>query len=548
MVLNAILDFFSIASLLPVIFLLIKPDFLNSSSILKALYIASGVSSPSHFIIALAASVLVFSWIKNTLSLFIAKQKAKFCFTLGSSLSTRVLERFMNQTYTDYVHKDHSKEINRIANVPVAFANNIILPLLNLLSEGLVLIALLTLIVFYQPKAVLLLAVIITPLLFYYSWRRKNTNQMSEELKEKYPLTLKHALQMVEGFVEVKSSGKESFFADRFKKASESLAATFVRDHVNQTGSMRVTEVVASLVICTLIIFSILTQQNDQQTLLLLGIYAGVSFRLIPSVNRILNSITQIRSHEFLFQELNDLTKKFSKEAFTPSASLSFTKSVALRSISFGYSSSNSLFNNLSFTIRKGEKIALTGKSGTGKTTLLLILLNFLRPDEGTIVFDDRDAVVSESAWRKLFGYVSQSPFIIDSSMAENIAFGVPVNQIDHQKIKELIRDLDLQTLVDGLPEGINTPIGEKGIKLSGGQRQRIAVARALYHNAEILLFDEITNQLDSETEQEMLATLKKVAWHEKTIVMITHHPHLLSYFDRVLVLENGRVSEKAQA
>lgn len=548
MVINAILDFFSVATLLPIIFLLVKPDILQSNPIVFALFKGAGFSNPSHFIIASALVLVFFSLVKNIVSLFIAKRKAKYCFTLGSDLSARVLINFMNAPYTDYVHNDYSKEINRIANVPVAFANNIILPLLNLLSEGLVLVALLMFVMYYEPKVVVLLMVIIIPLLFYYQWKRKIAGRISHELKEKYPLTLKYALQMVEGFVEVKSSGKESFFFDRFIRASKSLADTFVNDHVNQTRSLRVTEVVASLVITTLIIFSVTTQQNDQQTLLLLGVYVGVSFRLIPSFNRILNSLTQIRSHEFLFQELKGIAGKYKVENTTTSTSPSFTKSIELRDISFGYTKDQTIFRRLSLRIRKGEKIALTGKSGEGKTTLLMVLLKLLKINSGNITLDDQEYNIDESDWRGLFGYVSQNPFILDSTLAENIAFGIPTHEIDHQKINQLVRDLDLQVMIDGMPDGIHTRIGEKGIKLSGGQRQRIALARALYQNAEILLFDEITNQLDAGTEQEILSTLQKMVWTHKTVVMITHHSRLLSYFDRVLCIENGVIIEKQQS
>jgi ABC-type multidrug transport system fused ATPase/permease subunit len=545
MVVNAILDFFSVATLLPVIFLLVNPAFVQTNHFFHTLYTWSGLSTTSHFIVVLASAILIFSIGKNIVSLAIAKRKARFCFTLGSDLSSRVLSRFMEQRYSTYVTTDHSKEINRIANVPVAFANNIILPIANLLSEGLVLFALLLFVTLYQPIVVLLLAVILIPLIFYYRKRSYNINKISRDLKEKYPLTLKYALQMVEGFVEVKSSGKESFFTERFKKASRSLASTFVNDHVNQTGSLRVTEVIASLVICLLIIFSLLNNQNDTQTILLLGVYAGVSFRLIPSINRILNSITQIRSHEFLFQELNKFTLPVMKGGSTHSGGLSFTKSIELSHIYFGYSATNLIFQNISLRITKGEKIALTGKSGAGKTTLLMILLKFLNCDRGKIVIDGCDVDIADADWRKLFGYVPQIPFILDGSISENIAFGVPTNEINRQKIKQLIADLDLQELIDGMPDGVNTPIGEKGIKLSGGQRQRIAVARALYLGAEILLFDEITNQLDAETEREIFTTLTKVTWQQKTVIMITHQPHLLSFFDRILVLENGMIIEK---
>jgi ABC-type bacteriocin/lantibiotic exporter with double-glycine peptidase domain len=540
MVINAVLDFFSVASFLPLILLLVNPALLQANPPFALIYSASGASSPTAFIVATAVGILVFAIVKNLLSLAIARRKAKFCFNLGSALSSRMLSRLAAMHYSDYVHLDYSKEINRIANLPLAFANNIILPLCNLLSEGLVFLILIALIALYQVQVFLLLFAILAPLALFYQMRRRSIHETSRNLKEKYPLTLKYALQLVEGFVEMKMSGKESFFKDRFKKASEGLADTFVNDHVNQTSALRITEIVAAFVICLLILFAVLTHENYQQTILLLGVYAGVSFRLIPSVNRILNSFTQIRSHEFLFQELDSSTTESDKSSTEAGFSLPFTDTLTLDQITFQFPGGPPILDRVSLTIHKGEKIALTGKSGSGKTTLLMVLMKFLEADSGELKIDGANHAGQRTVWRRLFGYVSQSPYIVDASIAENIAFGVSLEKIDTEKVSHLLAELDLKEIVDQFPEGIHTPIGENGVKLSGGQRQRIAIARALYHDAEILLFDEITNQLDVQTEKEILTSLEKIAWQKKTIVMITHHPHLLPAFDRVLVLENG--------
>jgi ABC-type multidrug transport system fused ATPase/permease subunit len=545
MVLNAALDFFSLASFLPLVFLLVSPDFISSNSYLKAIYDAFDFTSPSLFIISFTGCVLVFTICKNIVTFRITRTKAEYCFATGSELCTRVMARYIEIGYLHFTQLDFTKELNRIANQPIAFANNIIMPLTNLVSEGLVLLTLLFCIAFYNVNVFILLVVVLVPVGLVYLFQRTGLSQTSLELKEKYPRTLKYAFQVVEGLIDIKAFGKEAYFKDRFDEASQSLAKTFSRDHTNQTSAARLTEVIAAFIICSIIIYSVLSSQNYQQTLLLLGVYVGASFRMVSSLNRILNSMLQIKSHEYLFKELEILshhTVAKSKEDKTP---LAFEKTIQLGTISFKYPNGAMALNEASLTIHKGDKIALIGKSGTGKTTLLLILLQFLQEYTGKILVDGVEIRSDHlKAWRKLIGYVPQSPFLLDGTISENIAFGFSAAEVDIVKITQLVHDLDLGEMISQLPAGLSTQIGEKGVKLSGGQRQRIAIARALYAEAEILLLDEITNQLDAQSEQEIVQTLEKVALQHKTILLITHHDHLLKHFDRVLTLDNGVLFE----
>jgi len=544
MIFNALLDFFSLASFMPLLFLLVTPDFLASSQLVSHIYQELAFSSPASFIMAVSISVLIFTLIKNALGLWITLTKANFSFSIGSHLSSRMLSNYLKSDYLKFTQSDFSREQNRIANLPIAFANNIIMPLASLLSEGLVFLILLFCVVVYDPRIFLFIIIILAPIGLLYRFQRNQLKKNSAELKERYPLTLKHALQSVEGLIDIKVSGKESFFKTKFDQISKSLAKTFVRDHTTQSGATRLTEVIATFIICSIVIYSVVIDQSYHQKILLLGIYAGASFRMIPSINRILNSILQIKSHEYLLDELNISYQPIEEQELV--AVPSFVKTIELLNITFRYPNGVLVLDSTSLIIHKGEKIALIGKSGMGKTTLLLSLLQFLERQSGEILLD---GVVIDSknpkAWRKLFGYVPQNPYLLDGTIAENIVFGVPAEEIDTKKLEQLARELDLEEMVRSLPEGFSTLIGEKGIKLSGGQRQRIAIARALYADAEVLLFDEITNQLDEKSEQEVLRTLEKVASQHKTIIMITHHDHLLKHFDRVLSLENGTLIEK---
>jgi ABC-type multidrug transport system fused ATPase/permease subunit len=544
MVINAFLDFFSLASFLPLIFLLINANFISSNKYVGRLYSYFNFTSASSFIVVFTGFVLAFTIFKNVAALWITRAKASFCFTLGSELSSRMLAQYAELSYLRFTQADFSKEINRVANVPIAFANNIILPLANLLSEGLVFLILLLCIALYDIKMFALLVVALTPIIFMYVINRKNLSETSINLKFKYPRTLKHAIQVVEGLVDIRAFRKVSFFKNKFDLASSDLAKALSRDHIYQTSASRLTEIIAALIICSLIVYSIISNQNTQHTFLLLGIYAGAGFRMIPSLNRILNALAQIKSYEYLFSELDGLTNLPKKEEH-PASLLPFTKTIEMKDISFQYPDREKILHSVSVVIHKGEKIALVGKSGEGKTTILMLLLQFLHGSGGKLLLDgveiNRNNV---SEWRKIFAYVPQSPYILDGTIAENVAFGFSAEGINWERIQELIRDLELEDMIGQFPEGLSTQVGEKGIKLSGGQRQRVAIARALYAEAEVLLLDEVTNQLDAESEQEIIKTLERIALQKKTILMITHHAHLFNRFDRVLTLENGTILE----
>jgi ABC-type multidrug transport system fused ATPase/permease subunit len=543
MVLNALLDFFSLASFLPLIFLLINPNFISSNKPIGWLYSYFGFTSPSSFIIVFTSLILAFAIFKNGVALWIVRRKSKFCFALGSELSSQMLARYAELSYLRFTQLDFSKEINRIASVPIAFANNIVMPLTTLLSEGLVFLILLLCIALYEIKIFILLVVVITPVAFVYILNRKHLSQISLDLKFKYPLTLKYAIQVVEGLIDMSAFRKEPFFKKKFDQASRDLAGALSRDHTYQSSASRLTEIIAALIICSLIIYSVVAHENPQHTFLLLGIYAGASFRMIPSLNRILNALAQIKSYEYLFSELEGLTLLHQKEKKTPASPLTFAKTIEMRNISFRYPDREKILDSVSLIIQKGEKIALVGRSGEGKTTLLLLLLQFLEGYEGKILLDGKEVNQENlNAWRGIVAYVPQSPYLLDGTIAENIAFGFSEEEINQERIQQLIGDLELEDMIRQLPQGISTQVGEKGIKLSGGQRQRIAIARALYADAEVLLLDEVTNQLDAASEQEIIKTLEKIASQKKTILMITHHAHLLAHFDRVLTLENGMI------
>jgi ATP-binding cassette, subfamily B, bacterial PglK len=549
LVMNSVLDFFSLAFFLPVIFLLVNPGAVHDNFLFQRVYEFFGFSTVSSFAIAITISVFIFIAFKTLINAWITEQKARYAYQIGSEMASRAVTRYLNLPYLKFTQTELSQEVNLISNMPLIFANNIVIPSGTLLSEALVFLLLLVGVAIYNVKAFGFLSMILIPAFILYRLRRKRLKRIGSMLRNTYPTLLKYTLLIVEGLPDILAFRKEAFYKKEFEKVSRNLGKTFSADHAVHTGTPRVTEVIAAGCVCLMIVYALLNQNDQQKTLMLLGVYAAVSFRIIPSVNRIIASVQQMKVHEYSIREFRlimDDQENFPLEA--PDSPLPFNNQMTLRNISFSYPGHSRTLSHTDLIIRKGEKIALTGKSGAGKSTLLLIILGFLQEQEGEILIDSYKQESNRRSRRNLLGYVPQHPYIMDGSVLENIAFGVPPDKVDLEKANRLVLGMDLAGWISSLPQGIHTRIGEKGAKISGGQRQRLAIARTLYYDAEILLLDEVTNQLDPQTEKEVVTTLLNLSDQSKTILMITHHPELLKKFETVYELVNGgleKVTEK---
>ncbi|RAW02747.1 ATP-binding cassette domain-containing protein [Pseudochryseolinea flava] len=536
LMIQSLLDFLGLLSFLPLFGLIINPDLQdrigNYGNVFPAL-------SQQTLLIALTLAVLLFVLIKNWLGLLIAKTKAKFIYNVAKDLSARAIEAYTRRNYNSFSKTDFSREVNIIANYPFVFATNIITPIATLISETLVATLILIGLIILDFRIPILLLLLAAPLFLLYRSRKKKLAAVRDTLKEQYPLLLKNSLQLIEGLMEIKSSAKEHYFIDKQSGPSAKLSEAYVRDHVTQTGTTRITEIVATFIICGLILYTTLATTHYQDTIFMLSIYASASFRIIPSINRILLSILQFRTHDHVIAILGEATKADDTIKSSPAESVPlFNRQIRLQNISARYAGGPWILRNANITLNKGDRIALTGKSGEGKSTLLLVLLGLLETEEGEFFIDD--VAVGASSLRDLIAYVPQNPYILDASLIENIALGIPEQQIDRLKITKIIHELRLNDLVALLPEGMDQGIGERGVKLSGGQQQRLAIARALYCDKEILLFDESMNQIHESLEKEILDLVSGLSLKGKTVLMITHKTHNASFFDTVYTLDKG--------
>ena len=434
----------------------------------------------------------------------------------------------------------------RIAHLPISFANNILLALATLLTEGLILLMLLISLMIYDWRSVFFLMIIILPAMVFYRIIKKRLNTINHSLKTNYPGLIHHVLQLFENFIEINLYQKKAYFTKKVQRLNQELHQTQILQTILQANSFRLFETTAAVGLCLLILYAVVAQTSPDATVMLLGLYTAAGFRAVPSFNRIFVAFLQIKTNEHV---LTGLTKfKTQKEETGSPLPVHFNNTLELKNISFGFPARPLILNHLNLTITKGQRIALTGPSGSGKTTLLLVVMRFLKETQGEIRVDGIPLEAHHCvSWRKHLAYVPQHPIILDGSLIENIAFGIDPEKADKEKITELLDVLDLGIWLGQLPDGLMTRFGERGIKLSGGQRQRLAIARALYSDADILLFDEATSQVDAVTEKEVHEALKAVAHQSKTLIMVTHRQSSLHFFDKVFHLQQGQILERKQ-
>ena len=535
LLLQALLDVISVASIAPLALLILSPKALLNFPALLIFYETFNFEKLNNFSIALLSAVVIFLVAKHFLITWIGNYKVNLAFAVSGQLSNSVIHNFTSILHQVYYGLKSSQELNRVVNLPTVFAHNILLPLTVLITEGSILVLLTTILLVYNTTAMVFLCAILIPAILFYLWNKAKITSINEVIKIKYPEVLEKFMVLFDNLIEIKLYQKENIYAKKIETANlEVLAAQKMRNKLF-LHSTRLVETTTALCLCLVIGYFVVSGTAIENSIALISLFAAASVRAIPSFNRIFTAILEIKSQAFVVGEL----KKFQTvPKIIPAEALEFNQSIRLQGITFAFPGGPILFQNLSFSVRKGEKIALTGKSGSGKTTLLLILMQFLKGDAGEITIDGVKLTENHVArWRNHLAYVPQNPIILDASIAENISFGGKEDSEGRERMKSLLVSLGLGHWLSELPQGLMTRLGEKGIMISGGQRQRLAIARALYSEADVLLLDEITSQLDDETEQEVWWALQKISSPLKTIIMITHHPVLLKHFDSVFEL-----------
>ena len=552
------LEVFGTGMISPFITIAVNPDAIRNISWLNLIYNQINFQSEQQFIIFLGLVVVIAFYLKSFLAFNAQKTVFNFSYTLKLQLSCKLLKSYIEAPYGYHLRINSATLIQNITNTTDAVSIGVVSTFLTLISNTVIVLALMLLLIKTNAIALILIAVLLLISFGLLHPMKDRLTRWNKEGFRAYGEMIRITNHGLGGLKETRVIGCESYFEEQMEEQSKIYAkSTTLRAAYGNLPRFVLEPLMMSFLIGFTFLFITLNQDETQSLTGVLGIFALASVRLLPAVGNLISGINVIRGNSYsldrLFFDLQELEKEKLISDFD-SARVSnkllpkrqqtfrFSDKVILDSLTFQYpNTTRNVLEDISLSIRKGESIGLIGKSGAGKTTLVDVILGLFIPQFGDIKVDGVSIYSNLRAWQNMLGYVPQSIFLIDDTLERNIAYGVPDHLIDQHKLKKAIQMAQLSEVVDQLPDGVKTIIGERGVLLSGGQRQRVGIARVLYHEREILVFDEATAALDTETEHLITEATKALAGN-KTIIIIAHRLSTIEHCDCIYQLEQGRI------
>ncbi len=479
--------------------------------------------------------------------------------SIRAELMTRLLSAYQHRPYRFHLDNSSTELANRLVWYTQAFSSSFFGSGLRLIADSMVFIALGTLIAFTNMTALILLLVVLTvvfmAVLFYTRHRATLLNQSTAAMTAE---VMHSANQAIGGLREVRILGCESYFLARLSKAGRGLVDASAHVSVINLVPRHAVELAMIVFLVALVFFSRMDGASGAALLPLLGLIGAAAVRLMPASTALLSGISLMRSNRFVVRVLaRDLALDAASKPSVPPKSIPYERpeigplsskahstqlprfqKLSAEGIAFSYAADrNSVFESLSFEINAGETVGLVGPSGAGKSTLADLLLGFLDPTAGRVLVNGCDLRGAHRDWQCMVAYIPQQSYLIDDTLRRNVALGVPDAEIDDNKVRAALEDAQLGTLLRELSGGLDTKLGERGVRFSGGQRQRVSIARALYHDREFLVLDEATSALDEETEREIVETIRALAG-KKTILLISHRESTLAVANRCISIK----------
>ena len=478
----------------------------------------------------------------------------KFSTTQQLLLQEKLMHQYINQNYESYIQSNSAFSIAAVSGFARRMKDTL-QALFRLFADGLLLLFIIFLMLFVDAKIFSILAIIfISFSVLYYFLFITRVKGYGEEFNLGNTNMIKSLSEISNGFKEIKILGKGGFFQNIFSHSVRTMAKVEIKQNLISVAPRNLLELMVVLFIVLSVILTILWGDSLSQTVVTLGIFSACAIRIIPMVTQIFSSINAIKyGEDALIQlfhlvsepsEQDTLIKKMDIQGIQEIHEAPFKKLSAVN-LSFSYHDSKQpIISNSEFEIKSGDFIGIVGPSGSGKTTFVDLLLGLLKPQTGQLIVDGVNIFDDINGWRSKIAYIPQEIFLIDDSIKNNIILGDQDSKLSNHNLDEAISQSKLQQLIDDLPEGYSSNVGDKGMNLSGGQRQRVAIARALYHQREILILDEATSALDSATEAEITAQLEALKG-KKTIICIAHRASTLRACNKIYTIENGIISIK---
>ena len=548
MVIGAALQTAGVGIIVPTMTVILDGDAIDNNSFLHFFYELLGGGSKQHFMILIMLSMIGVFVVKNLFLYFQQKLTLAFVYTNQFRTSERMMRNYLRRGYEFYLNAD-TAVVQRSITSDVNNMYALILALLQLLSDGIVSVFVVAFCFAQNGAMTILIAVVLIVLLLVIKMVLKPImHKAGEDNQNYYSGLFKWISQTVQGIKEVKIACKEQYFVSEYVKCGKGYVDAVQRYSLYNNIPKLLIETVCVICMVGYMIYMVVSGTSSEVMLNSITTFAAAALVLLPSVNRINNQINSIAYFEPFFMGVSDnLQDEINGEkvdmsyAAEPAQKLPVLHNIEMKDITYAYPNTDKLiFDHADLSIPVGKAVGIVGTSGAGKSTVVDILLGLLEEKSGTVTADGVNIRENYRGWLKNVGYIPQMIFMLDDTIRKNVAFGVPEEEIDEHRLWEVLREAQLDEFIKTLPEGLETGIGERGIRLSGGQRQRIGIARALYNDPEVLILDEATSALDNDTEAAIMESINRLHG-KKTLIIIAHRLQTIEKCDLVYRVENGK-------
>ncbi|HEY8119597.1 MAG TPA: ABC transporter ATP-binding protein [Methylophilaceae bacterium] len=547
MVIGMLLETLGIGLVVPAITLMLQSDLAVHYPKIQPLFDWLGNPTQAQMLSMAMLGLVGIYLIKNMFLAFLAWRQTHFAFGVQMQLSQRLFTTYLRQPYTFHLQRN-SAQLMRNVTGEVGMFTGAITNSLSIITESLVLIGIASLLLLVEPLGALIVVLVLGTFAGGFNLiTRKRILRWGKARQYHDGLRIQHLQQGLGGAKDVKLLGRESDFLAQYQ--THNIQSARVAEF--QTTLQQIPRLWLELLAVAglaILVQTMLSQGRDMSSIVpTLSLFAAAAFRLMPSVNRVLASAQALRYARIVINTLYEESKLDVAQGEVPRNKSSgntpaFQNEICLSNLNYSYpNATSSALDDLSITVRKGESVGFIGPSGSGKSTLIDVILGLLTPSSGQVAVDGQDIQNNLRAWQDQIGYVPQTIYLTDDTLRRNIAFGLADDQIDDESVIRAVRDAQLEEFVASQADGLQTMVGERGIRLSGGQRQRIGIARALYHDPSLLVLDEATSALDTEIETDVMQAV--AALHgRKTILIVAHRLSTVEQCDRLYRLDHGKL------
>ena len=550
------LETLGVSMLLPVVQVIMDPDAIMDNPLVAKVVDILNIRTDKELIIVMLGSLIALYVIKNAYLLFQIYVQNTFVTRNRNRMISRVMREFLNRPYEEYLGAD-IPTVFRLTDSDIPNAFQLVLVMIQMVTEIVVAVSLSVMLVIVSPVMSLFIVVIFLGMtLVITKILKPRLNKIGHKNQEIQSRIAKWRIQSIYGLKDVKVLHREEFFVRNYYE-SGAVGANVARNYAVFNNMPRL--LIETVFMAAMLLFIMLYMLNGGDIAVLapqLTAFAVAAIRVMPGTNRINTYLSEIAYSQpcldYLYENLNESMKMDVNGSVTGLTGarqpdlpkLELQDKIVLDHITYAYPNTvKNIFTDAHMEVKKGQSVGIMGPSGAGKSTIVDILLGLLHVQEGTITCDGMSIFDNYPSWLAKIGYIPQSIYLIDESIRDNIAFGIDADRIDDKRIWEVLEEAQLKEFVEELPEGLETTIGDRGVRISGGQRQRLGIARALYHNPEILVFDEATSALDTDTEKAVMDAIN--SFHgRKTMVIIAHRLNTIAKCDVIYKVEDEKITE----